>query len=375
MNEVLVIVLVIIFGLMFGRISFFGIKFGAAGVLLVGLVFGHFGYDISKIITDIGLLLFIAGVGISAGPVFIQNFKSKAVPYIVISISTIAFASVLAFGIFKLLELPLPLTIGVMTGALTSTPGLGAAIEATGSQLASVGYGIAYPFGVVGVILFVQLAFPIFKKQPQVEREIFLEGLAESQAKSPRKVKKYSFRVDKEGFFPYFLAVLLGVLIGMINVPLPGGSEIGLGNAGGALVAGLIIGHIGGIGPVSLEVDEEIAGLLSDFGLILFYAGTGVSAGHGALLVLMEYGLALFLGGAAVTVFSSVFAFIIGRFIFRLGMVDSLGAVTGAMTATPGLGALIDTSGTPKAAASYASTYPLALLSVVIFSQILALLG
>ncbi|MGP6138644.1 MULTISPECIES: aspartate-alanine antiporter-like transporter [unclassified Jeotgalibaca] len=372
MSEVLLIILIVLLGRVFGRISFFGIKFGSAGVLLVGLVFGHYGFEISKIITDIGLLMFVTGVGLSAGPIFIQNFKNKATSYIVIAISTIAFASLMTVGIYNMFDLPLPLTIGVMTGALTSTPGLGAAVEATQSDLASIGYGIAYVFGVVGVILFVQLSIKFLKINAKDEARIFVANLNSGLSE---KKKIHPFKFDKNGFFAFFLALLFGVLVGKLELPLPGGAALSLGNAGGALVSGLFFGYLGGIGPISLKITPEDSSLLSDFGLLLFYAGTGVSAGAGALEILQQYGLVLFLSGVAITVFSALAAFLVGHFIFRMNIIDTLGSVTGAMTATPGLGTLIDATETPQVAAIYASTYPIALLCVVLSAQILSLLG
>lgn len=373
MTEALLIFMIIILGVVVGRISFFGIRFGSAGVLLVALVFGHFGFEISPIITEIGLLFFVTGVGLSAGPIFIQNFKNKAVSYIVIAFFTIFVASLLALGIFSIFDLPMPLALGVMTGALTSTPGLGAAVEATQSDLASVGYGIAYVFGVIGVILFVQLTIRILKIDAHVEAQEFVKTLSDN--KGDQKEKKFPFKFDYNNFFAFFLAVFIGILIGQISVPLPGGADISLGNAGGALVSGLFFGYLGGVGPISLQVDSAKSDLLSDLGLILFYAGTGINAGAGAVAVLREYGAVLFLSGAVITIVSSFIAFMVGKYIYKLNIIDTLGAVTGAMTATPGLGTLIDATNTPEVAAVYASTYPIALIFVVLFIQILSIFG
>lgn len=356
-------------GLIFGRIPFFGLKFGFAGVLVVGLFFGHYGFEVNSLVTDLGLVLFVAGIGFTAGPVFISNLKGKGVQYISIALASIAVGSILTLGMVKLANLSVPLSLGVFTGALTSTPGLGAAVEATQSNLASVGYGVAYPFGVLGVILFVQLSIRFLKLNPKEEAENFNQSLKQVDRKLD---SDQSFKVDKQGFFAYFLAIMLGILIGRITIPFINGSELSLGNAGGVLISGLAFGHFGKIGKFSLDFPKETAQSFSDFGLILFYIGTGVSAGAGALAILREYGILLFVIGAVITLVSALAGFVVAYYIFKLNIVDALGAVTGAMTSTPGLGTVVDVTGEPNVAASYASTYPIALFFVVVFVQLLS---
>lgn len=267
MNQITLIMIIIVLGLLLGRISFFGVKFGMAGILLIGLVFGHYGYKVNSFVTDFGLLLFITGIGFIAGPIFINNFKNKAISYIVIAIGTILFASLLTAVLTQLLDIPIPLSLGVMTGALTSTPGLGAAVENTQSNLALVGYGITYPFGVIGVILFVHTIIRITNIDPKRKAADFVNTIhhSEETVEDPPR-----FHIDDQGFAVYFLAIIVGVLIGRITLPLPGGVEISLGNAGGALVSGLLFGHIGNIEEISLEFKEENARLISDLGLALF---------------------------------------------------------------------------------------------------------
>lgn len=368
MDQLLGIFLILASGLILGKISFFGVKFGYAGVLMIGLVFGHFGFQVDSFITNIGLVLFVTGIGFTAGPVFVSNLKGKGMQYFSIAFGTIAAGTLLTVAVIKLVGLSEPLSLGVFTGALTSTPGLGAVVEATRSDLASVGYGIAYPFGVIGVILFVHLTLKMLKKNPKEEASNFNKDL-KSVDRGLDTLKKIV--IDKQGLFGYFLAIVLGILIGKISIPFINGSELSLGNAGGVLISGLAFGHFGRIGKLSLNFPRESAQLFSDLGLILFYIGTGVSAGAGALDILMEYGLVLFFAGAIITVVSALAGFIIGYYIFKLNIVDVLGAVTGAMTSTPGLGTVVDVTNEPNVAASYASTYPIALFFVVVFVQVL----
>ena len=100
--------------------------------------------------------------GFIAGPVFFENFKRHATIYTILGITIIATGSFVCIVSIKAFGVPSELAVGLMTGALTCTPGLAAVIEASGSDTASIGYGIAYPFGVVGVVLFVQLLPKLF---------------------------------------------------------------------------------------------------------------------------------------------------------------------------------------------------------------------
>ena len=164
MGETLMVLFLVAFiGYLVGSITIKGVELGTAGVLLVALVFGHFlGHDESLVeglgmFQDLGLICFVTSVGFIAGPKFFRNFKINAKSYILLGFIIIAIGALVTSGIITIAGVPTDITVGMMSGALTSTPGLAAALDATGSANASIGYGIAYPFGVVGVVLFVQL--------------------------------------------------------------------------------------------------------------------------------------------------------------------------------------------------------------------------
>lgn len=158
---------IVTFGFLLGRIKIKGISLDISAVIFVALVFGHFGILIPKDFQNIGLVLFIFTIGIQAGPGFFQSFKTQGKKLIVMATTLIISAGLCTFAVVKLFHLDMNAGIGLLTGALTSTPGLAAAIETTGSPLASISYGVAYPFGVIGVILFVSLYPRIFKMDLQ----------------------------------------------------------------------------------------------------------------------------------------------------------------------------------------------------------------
>lgn len=158
MDTLLTIFLIAALGYALGGIRIKGIELGTAGVLLVALVFGHFGAQI-PVVRNFGLASFVTGVGFIAGPKFFRDFKHNATSYILLGFVIILAGALCAVATSKWFGVSPALSVGLMTGALTSTPGLAAAQDAAGelADLATTGYAIAYPFGVVGVVLFVQL--------------------------------------------------------------------------------------------------------------------------------------------------------------------------------------------------------------------------
>ena len=158
LDEPLLLLFIILFvGSVLGQIKFKGIGLGSSGVLLVAMTAGHLGYQISPMIQQLGLSLFIVAVGLQAGPRFFRMMKTKGLVFGMIGLIIVLLGAVTTVIVSKLFHLPPSLSLGLMTGSLTSTPGLAAALQATNDPLTSVGYGIAYPFGVLAVVLFVQL--------------------------------------------------------------------------------------------------------------------------------------------------------------------------------------------------------------------------
>ena len=273
-NTLMVVFLVAFVGYLVGSIKIRGVELGTAGVLLVALVFGHFGFEVPDLVRELGLICFVTSVGFIAGPKFFRNFKINAKSYILLGLIIIAAGALTTVGIIEIAGVPSDISVGMMSGALTSTPGLAAAIDATGSANASVGYGIAYPFGVVGVVLFVQLVPKFLKTDMAAERAKF--EAAQNVGDDALKKKEKLFIVDEMGFFAFALAIALGIILAKIVIPLPGGAEFSLGTSGGPLIAGLILGHFGHAGKISFHVEKSVLECLREFGLALFLIGAGV---------------------------------------------------------------------------------------------------
>lgn len=155
---------VIAAGVLLGKIKIFGISLGVTFVLFVGILVGHFGFtgntSILNFVQDFGLILFVFCIGLQVGPSFFSSFKKGGVAMNMIAVGIVALNIAVALVIYFALQgrVDIPMMVGVLCGAVTNTPGLGAANEAltqinyTGPQIA-MGYACAYPLGVMGIIL------------------------------------------------------------------------------------------------------------------------------------------------------------------------------------------------------------------------------
>ena len=372
-NTLMMVFLIAVIGYLVGSIKVCGLELGTAGILLVALVFGHFGVEIPDLVRELGLICFVTSVGFIAGPKFFRNFKSNAGSYILLGVLVIAAGALTCVAVIRIFGIPTDISVGMMTGALTSTPGLAAALEATGSDAASVGYGIAYPFGVVGVVLFVQLVPKILKVDMAAERERF-EAAAGVEVEEYHKTKKEElFYADSMGFFPFSLAIAFGIILAKIEIPLPGGAVFALGTSGGPLIAGLILGHFGHFGRLSVQVEKHVLECLREFGLALFLLGAGAQAGAGFVEILKEHGVLLFLYGALMTLIPMFIGYFFAVKVLHLNLFNTLGSICGGMTSTPALGTLIRVAETDDVASAYAATYPIALVSVVLASQFIGI--
>lgn len=372
MNTLLAIFLIATLGYFVGGIKIKGIELGTAGVLLVALVFGHFGVEIPSVVRNLGLALFVGSVGFIAGPKFFRDFKSNAASYILLGVVIILSGAATCVLVSKVGGIRPELSVGLLTGALTSTPGLAAAQEAAGelADLATTGYAIAYPFGVIGVVLFVQLVPRILKVDMAEERAHF-------ERAHTAKVKRYEgwlFKFDQAGFFAFMGAVVLGILVGNVKIPLPGGASFSLGTTGGPLIMGLLFGHFAHVGHLDLTVPVEELKTFRELGLMLFLIGAGVSGGAGFVETLKEEGFMLFIYGALMTLIPMFVGYFVARKLLKLRILNSLGSITGGMTSTPALGTLISVAKTDDVASAYAATYPIALVAIVLCSQFIVIL-
>lgn len=166
-------------------------------------------------------------------------------------------------------------------------------------------------------------------------------------------------------------ALVLGVLIGLTPIGLPGGGVFKLGLAGGPLLAGLLFGHFGRLGRLNGYLPPAARLLMGDIGLVLFLAHAGVTAGGSAMAVLAKHGWSLFLMGAAITVLPVVIGLFAATKWMKMDLLRALGGLCGGMTSTPAIGALTSRTDSSLPVMSYAAAYPVALILMGLFAQIM----
>lgn len=521
-NSYFALFLIVALGFILGRIKIFGLSLDVSAVIFVALVFGHFGVIIPKDFQNLGLVLFIFTIGIQAGPGFFESFKKEGRQLATFATLLILVAGLITTLVVSVFGIDKNIAIGLLTGALTSTPGLAAAIDYTGSPLASIGYGVGYPFGVIGVILFIRFLPKILRVSltkseeeynskisdefPEVLRQNFVvendnivgksigelrirfmtkavvsrvvhKGIAKTPTPetilfkgdlikavgtaealhnielligrsteeeipldpkydvrsvlvtnkevvnktigqinllhtynatitrirrsgidiSPSPNSKLQFgdklviasskanmeivsnvfgndqkRLSDTDILPVALGIILGVLVGKINIAM-GSFSFSPGLTGGVLIVALILSRIGKTGPVLWTMTGAANQLLRQFGLILFLAAVGTDAGATILETYNKYGFQLFLFGALITLLPMIIAAFAGKYFFKMNVLTLFGAISGSMTSTPGLAAADSMTESNAHSIAYATVYPVAMVLLIVFVQLIAL--
>jgi len=517
-----VLFLIISVGIFIGNLQYKGFSLDASAVIFVALFLGHIGFTVPPEFQTLGLLLFIFTIGIQAGPGFFDAFLKYGRQLMMLCFVLISIGALIALGAILFLNLPADIIVGVFNGAMTSTPGLAAAVEATKSPATAVGFGLAYPFGVVGVILFIQLFPRIFNinftseekdyeaklrddypgitnrilkvtnknvdgrsirsldlrkitdgvisrvKQNGItfapngdtilydgdvvkavgsedalqrmelligepidedlsfddhyvvnwllvtNRKIVNKSLKEMNLTTlnatvtrirrsgidmiPRPQSQLRFgdklliagsqqemgevmrllgndekRLSETNFLPIALGIVIGVLLGMVSIPIFGLFRFSLGLTGGVLTAALILSNIGKTGPILWSMSGTANQLLRKFGLLIFMAAVGTQAGKELGSVFQDNGLMVMAIGVLITVIPLVVTGWLGYKIFKLNFITLLGVLAGSMTSTPGLAAIDNKTESEAATVGYTTVYPVALVLKIIVSQLLAL--
>ena len=518
-QPLLTLAIVVALGKLLGGARVYGIGLGTAGVLFVAMALGHVGVRLPGVVGDMGVVLFVYAVGLQAGPHFLRSIRRHGWLSLALAVVALASAWVTMFALARVLDVPAALATGIYAGALTSTPALAASLQAVNDPAIPVGYGVAYPIGLVGVILFVELvprllridwnqekehaekrrALPtievgwieitnpqidgktiqevetadvsravisrIYDKyvptQPQattqlsVGQHVRVVGTAvdihrmelllgpriadfwephstvtsatlvvTENAFTGQSIREMQFRercgvtvtrvwrddfefvpsgsttfeigdeirivgdaadcqriaqlagdrperLNETKFFPIGLALLAGLLIGRVPLPLPGGTSIQLGLAGGPLLAGLVAGHYGRIGRVSFRMPVAARLFVHELGLVLFLASAGVRAGASFWPVVQTQGVSLLAAAFVVKLVPLVVAYGLARYAFRWDALSSFGATCGAITSTPGLGAVTKLTDSSVPSVAYVAVYPVALLTVSLLAPLL----
>lgn len=190
-HSILLLSVVIALGIQLGKLKLFGISLGITMVLFVGIFLGHFGFTANPSVVhffrEFGLILFVYSVGMQVGPGFFSSFRKGGITLNMLACGIVFLGVITALIIHYITGIPIPTMVGILSGAVTNTPGLGAAQQAysdmTGlsDETIALGYAVAYPLGVIGIILsmiLIRYAFRVsFEKETkQMEEETDTES-------------------------------------------------------------------------------------------------------------------------------------------------------------------------------------------------------
>ncbi len=529
---ILTLFVVIGLGYLAGEISFFGFRFGVAGVLFVGLAVGALdpGVGLPEAIPTLGLIMFVYAIGIHCAPALRDAFHKRGWRDNLLAVGSLVWGALLALGISWALSLSGTRTAGLFCGALTNTPALAAAREqareiartrgAHGEQVQQeaddpvVAYSIAYPVGILGVLVCFQLLRRLWRpavrkaeeapeilvrdfvvknpgvvgrtvgeilrvhKEPgfvisrvrhdgrtdiaasetrlaygdivavvgdeealeraaQIFGEVSDARIEEDRTEldyrrvfvSSREVVGKRIRdldlpnrlhatitrlrrgdvdvvptpdtrlefgdrvrvLTRRSNFPavaeFFgdsirgtaetdfgsvaIGMVMGVLVGMLPIPLPGGSTVRLGLAGGPLLVALLLGRLERSGRISWVIPISANLTLRQIGLLLFLAGVGTRAGYQFAQTLARSGPVLLGAGAVITFGVTLATMIVGYKLLKIPYDSLMGLVSGIQTQPACLAYASNQTRSEAPETAYAAVYPAATIAKIILAQLL----
>lgn len=531
-NPILTLFLVIGLGYLMGEISFFGFRFGVAGVLFVGLAAGSLGPSVAlpEVVSALGLIMNVYTIGIQSGPTFFESFRRSGYRDTLLTVGVLVFGAVLTLGLGYGLGLGGPRAAGLYCGAMTSTPALAASAEfvrdtALARQLPHervrllagepvVAYSLAYPIGVLGVLLCFQFTRKWWKVPAQSQEEapeilvrdfvVTNPGVIDRTIGDVLRVHKdYGFvisRIQQEGltgiarsdvrlrmgdivavvgdepaleraqqifgersntqiendrseldfrrvfvsrkqvagkrigdlnlhdrlsatitrlrrgdidvvptpetrlelgdrvrvltrrsnfpaigkffgdsirasseadFVSVAIGMVIGVLAGLFPIPLPGGTVIRLGLAGGPLLVALILGKLEHTGRITWTMPIGTNLTIRQIGVLLFVAGVGTKAGFAFAQTFRTDGPRLIAAGAIVTFSVTLLTMYAGYKLLKHRFDFVTGLMSGVQTQSACVAYAAEQSQTDYPNVAYASVYAIAAIVKIVMSQLL----
>lgn len=217
-HSILLLSFVIATGIQLGKIKVFGVSLGITLVLFVGIILGHFGFTINHNVIhffkEFGLILFVYSVGMQVGPGFFSSFKQGGITLNMLACGIVFLGVLTAVILHYATGIPMPTMVGILSGAVTNTPGLGAAQQAfsdmhgVSDNTIALGYAVAYPLGVIGIILSIILIKYIFRVSFDKENE----QLNSEDSSHTNEAKPISLIVKNPAIFNKTVAELSNLL-------------------------------------------------------------------------------------------------------------------------------------------------------------------
>ena len=268
-QQVIAIALTASIGLMVGKIKVKGISLGGAGALFVGIGLGHIGLrvdgNVLHFIQEFGLILFVYTIGMQVGPGFMDSIRRHGLVLNVLSTSIVLLGVVVTLCLYFFTDMHnnVPVLIGMLCGAVTNTPSLGAANSAfaaagVDTSLTGIGYAVAYPFGVIGIILVMILMRVIFRQNPAKAAENYAKDIAANA----KEIESCSLTVDNKNLFGTTLKDIPDLISsGVVVTRLLRNGNITTPNGNTVIVEGDKL-HIVGM-PEAVAAMEKIIGTAS----------------------------------------------------------------------------------------------------------------
>lgn len=439
-NQFFLIFLAVGTGMLIGKIKIGHFSLGVSGGIFTGIVIGYFatawannvqegavGYSnasrilssgvVAQVFFNFFLFLFLAAIGLRVGKNIGTIFRRYGAKFVVIGAAIPAVSiliSILLFStVFRASDVNPYQTIGMYSGAMTSTPAYGTGLDAADSiDIASyydsaddsakaevlrlidssgnltpentpslsqeqietyhtsadadisLGYTVAFPIGVLVIVLLISFMPKMFRIDIEEEKKKYALEI-QNAPKPTREISDGPLN-----YIAFSIVILIGIAIGNIVIPLGPAGQFSLGAAGGILITALILSHIGKIGPLNFRMDAKALGILSQMGLIFFMAVVGLRYGYDVVQALTGSGLILAIGAIFVEGIAVFVAFLIGHKIFKLNWVILSGAITGGCTSAPGLGAAISSINSDEPSTGYGASQPFAILTNVILTTL-----
>lgn len=386
-------------GFPLGRLRVGQSRLGIAAVLFVGLAFGAVdpALKLPEIVYQLGLVLFVYTVGLGSGPAFFDALRRRGLRDNVFVVSMLLVGAALAVGLHRLLGLGAAQTAGLFTGALTNTPALAGVLEFL-SHLPPVtldagvlddpvvGYSIAYPIGDLdleqrfgAVVTRVRRGDLDFLASD----DILLQPGDRVRFVAPRErvadVSAFfgdSYRhLSEIDILTFSLGLVMGLLLGMLPMPIPGGGTFHLGIAGGPLLVALLLSKVDRSGPLLWNLPYSANLTLRQFGLVLFLAGIGTRAGGAFLSTLLSRGgLLLLASGAVITCTTALLTLWVGHRLLKMPMSLLIGTLGGLQTSPAVLSYATEQTGNDIPHIGYATVYPVAMITKIVLAQLLVAL-
>ncbi len=360
-SPTIVVFLIIIVGYFIGRIRLYGISLDLSAVLILAVFCGfvlsmlHFDGEESYMtdlqvsmtwFSSVGTSLFIAAVGLSAGYTFRRSIKKEVFPVAVISCLMVASSfSVMQFVGLLDTGMSRSALLGILCGALTSTPGMAAARELAEVQKSEIilGYGSSYLFGVLATVLFVQL---LMKKLPKT-------GVSKA------KKEKEGYGNSMIAIIQASVAIVFGSMLGRLAIF---GTTISLGTSGGILCTAIFMGFLVEQYRKDWLSSNESLTFLRNIGLVFFFVGAGIPAG---MELCRAFRIKWMLYGMIMTVIPIIIGYGLCSKILKKGNLTTACVISGGMTSTPAIGVLMMRNNEIPLS-TYSVCYVTALLTMIV---------